>query len=234
MGSIPGSGRSPGGHGSQLQHSCLENPMDRVTWQAAVHRVTKSQTRLHAHTQWFITLHEFHVYHVLFLLLHTLQQAHHQEYSFHPSLSRDPFTHLAPGRPLLRPFLSLVTSSLSSVSTCLCLVCSFIFCFFLFYIPPLGESQGIRLSPPDLFHLANTLVVHLSLCVTFHSVHIYTPQLLFFFFQLSCAACRILVARLGTKPGPLAVKLQSLNYWTTTEFPTISLPIIHQWTLRLS
>ena len=29
-GSIPGSGRSPGGgHGNPLQHSCLENPMDR-------------------------------------------------------------------------------------------------------------------------------------------------------------------------------------------------------------
>ena len=30
MGSIPGSGRSPeGGHGNPLQHSCLEDPMDR-------------------------------------------------------------------------------------------------------------------------------------------------------------------------------------------------------------
>ena len=27
-----------------LQHSCLENPMDRVARQATVHRVTKSQT----------------------------------------------------------------------------------------------------------------------------------------------------------------------------------------------
>ena len=31
-GSIPGSGRSPGGgHGNPLQYSCLENPMDRGT-----------------------------------------------------------------------------------------------------------------------------------------------------------------------------------------------------------
>ena len=31
VGSIPGSGRSPGGgHGNLLQHSCLENPMDRL------------------------------------------------------------------------------------------------------------------------------------------------------------------------------------------------------------
>ena len=37
-GSIPGSGRSPGGgHGHPLQHSCLENPMDRGAWRAAVH-----------------------------------------------------------------------------------------------------------------------------------------------------------------------------------------------------
>ena len=44
-GSIPGSGRSPGeGHGNPLQHSCLENPMDRGAWQAAVHGVTKSRT----------------------------------------------------------------------------------------------------------------------------------------------------------------------------------------------
>ena len=36
--SIPGGGRSPGeGHGSPLQYSCLENPMDRRTWRATVH-----------------------------------------------------------------------------------------------------------------------------------------------------------------------------------------------------
>ena len=41
-GSIPGSGRSPGGgHGSPLQYSCLENP--RGAWRATVHRVAKSQ-----------------------------------------------------------------------------------------------------------------------------------------------------------------------------------------------
>ena len=55
-GLIPGSGRSPGGgHGSALQYSCLENPMDRGAWQVTAQRVTKSQTRLsnlvrmHAH-----------------------------------------------------------------------------------------------------------------------------------------------------------------------------------------
>ena len=35
LSSIPGSGRSPGeGYGNPLQCSCLENPMDRGTWQA--------------------------------------------------------------------------------------------------------------------------------------------------------------------------------------------------------
>ena len=37
-GLVPGSGRSPGGgHGNPLQYACLENPMDRGAWQAAVH-----------------------------------------------------------------------------------------------------------------------------------------------------------------------------------------------------
>ena len=44
VGSIPGSGRSPGGgHGNPLQESCLENALDRGVWQAAVPGVTKSQ-----------------------------------------------------------------------------------------------------------------------------------------------------------------------------------------------
>jgi len=47
LGLIPGLERSPGRrHGNPLQCSCLENPMDRKTWQAAVHRVEKSQTRM--------------------------------------------------------------------------------------------------------------------------------------------------------------------------------------------
>ena len=46
-GSIPGSGWSPGvGIGNPFQYSCLENPMDRESWGATVHRVTKSQTWL--------------------------------------------------------------------------------------------------------------------------------------------------------------------------------------------
>ena len=47
MGSIPGLGRSPGGgHGNPFQYSCLENSMDRGTWQTIVHIITKSWTRL--------------------------------------------------------------------------------------------------------------------------------------------------------------------------------------------
>ena len=55
LGSIPGSGRSPGGeHGSPPQYSCLENSMDRGDWRATVRGVTKSWTRpsdQHTHTQ---------------------------------------------------------------------------------------------------------------------------------------------------------------------------------------
>jgi len=39
---IPGSGRSPReGNGNTLQYFCLENPMNRGTWQAIVHWVTR-------------------------------------------------------------------------------------------------------------------------------------------------------------------------------------------------
>jgi len=39
---IPGSGISPGERsGNPLQYSCLENPMDRGAWWAAVHGVAK-------------------------------------------------------------------------------------------------------------------------------------------------------------------------------------------------
>ena len=46
-GSIPGSEKFTGdGNGYLLQYSCLENSMERVAWQARVHRVTKSGTQL--------------------------------------------------------------------------------------------------------------------------------------------------------------------------------------------
>ena len=42
MGSIPGSGRFPGGrHGNPLQYSCLENPVQRGAWRATVRKVVR-------------------------------------------------------------------------------------------------------------------------------------------------------------------------------------------------
>ena len=42
VGLIPGSGRSPGvGNSNLLQNSCLENTLDKETWRATVHGVTK-------------------------------------------------------------------------------------------------------------------------------------------------------------------------------------------------
>ena len=47
---MPGLKRSPGGGNGNLRwYSHLENPMDRGAWQATVHGVTKSQTRLRMH-----------------------------------------------------------------------------------------------------------------------------------------------------------------------------------------
>ena len=59
LGSIPGTGGSPEegnsnplpsqcgeGNGTPLQYSCLENPMDRGAWKAAVHGVAESRTWL--------------------------------------------------------------------------------------------------------------------------------------------------------------------------------------------
>ena len=53
-GLIPGSGRSPGvGNGNPLQCSCLQNPLDRVSWWATVHGVTElditEPLRTHTH-----------------------------------------------------------------------------------------------------------------------------------------------------------------------------------------
>ena len=45
VGSIPGSGRSPGGgNGNPLQYSCLKSLKDRGAWWAAVHGVAESDT----------------------------------------------------------------------------------------------------------------------------------------------------------------------------------------------
>ena len=58
MGSIPGSGRSPGGgNGKLLQYSCQENLKDRGAWWATVHRVAKSGTQLSMYVCTLIYLH---------------------------------------------------------------------------------------------------------------------------------------------------------------------------------
>ena len=47
VGSIPGSGRFPGGwHGNPLQYSCLENSMNKGAWRATIYGDAKSRTGL--------------------------------------------------------------------------------------------------------------------------------------------------------------------------------------------
>ena len=46
MGLIPGSGRSPEGHGNPLQYPFQENFMDKGAWRSIVHGITNSQTPL--------------------------------------------------------------------------------------------------------------------------------------------------------------------------------------------
>ena len=57
VGSISGSGRSPGERNCNLlQYSCMKNPMDRGAWQATVHEVgAKSRRRLSGHTRMRVT-----------------------------------------------------------------------------------------------------------------------------------------------------------------------------------
>ena len=46
VGSIPGSGRSPGeGNDNPLQYSCLENPIDRRDWYAIIHWIAKESDK---------------------------------------------------------------------------------------------------------------------------------------------------------------------------------------------
>ena len=58
LGSIPGSGRSPGeGNGNPLQYSFLENPMEGGAWWATVLKVAKSRTQLSDLKQQLISPH---------------------------------------------------------------------------------------------------------------------------------------------------------------------------------
>ena len=59
IGSIPGSGRSPGeGNGNPLQYSCLGNPMDREAWEATVHGVARFGHNLELKTNILQSTHE--------------------------------------------------------------------------------------------------------------------------------------------------------------------------------
>ena len=56
MGSIPGSGRSPGeGNGNPPQYSCLENPMDKGAWPAIVHGVMRVGCKLSTKQQQLVS-----------------------------------------------------------------------------------------------------------------------------------------------------------------------------------
>ena len=67
VGLIPGSGRSHGvGNSNLLQYSCLENAMDRETWQATVHGVAMSQTQLSSMHGMYIYIYMYiQIYHIL-------------------------------------------------------------------------------------------------------------------------------------------------------------------------
>ena len=63
LGSIPGSGRSPGeGNGNPLQYSCPKNPMDRGAWWATVQGVAKSRTRLSDFISLYFRICGFQIY----------------------------------------------------------------------------------------------------------------------------------------------------------------------------
>ena len=97
MGSIPGSGRSPGGgNGNSLQYSCLESPMNRRAWRAIVHRVSKSWTQLSIyttqHNAWFLPQLSTNV-----TRLNILQYNHcHYQY-FYYTLHFTKYTHIHRG-----------------------------------------------------------------------------------------------------------------------------------------
>ena len=67
VGSIPGSGRSlTGGNGNPLQYPCLENPIDRGAWRAAVYGDTESDTTEQLSTEY--TEHKIHHLNHLYVL----------------------------------------------------------------------------------------------------------------------------------------------------------------------
>ena len=69
------------GNGTPLQYSCLENPMNGGAWQAAVHGVAKSQTRLSDFTFTFTISFQFLKHVLLFIGVQLICSAVFQMYS---------------------------------------------------------------------------------------------------------------------------------------------------------
>ena len=113
MGLIPGSGTFSGGvNGNPLQHSCLENPMDKGGWWATVHGVAKSWTQLSDNTNISLDM-EFYIF---FLLVHIACIVSHDKSTV--TVIFIPLYINAPSLPAPRPAV-LNFFSLELVSTCL-------------------------------------------------------------------------------------------------------------------
>ena len=109
---------TPGwGHGNPLQYSCLEKPMDRGAWQARVHGVAESRTRLKWLSRHAIFTSVCHLGNIIFQLKENISKFLSRQclisthtISFSPlHFPESPFLPFFPFSclpPLLPPFLS--------------------------------------------------------------------------------------------------------------------------------
>ena len=144
-GSIPGQGRSlGGGHGNPLQYSCLENPMDRGTQWATVHRVAKSQTRLRQlSTSMHIDIYRYN-FHIIFTII-----------SYGQGFITLPFdTCCSPQNHLLATIGSLLQSILFSVRL-----------IFLIY-----GFQGITTHSKEIFLITHKIQENIFVLKIFHNL----------------------------------------------------------------